>query len=124
VDESNPLDEKELLRAQIKAFEFYAQLIERAVGGSSRAKLPRWDEQRAAEYHALAEQLRQRLAELEAQEAQQEQQGQDTQHKPAGGQVASPAPAPASTSEDGGARAASEAEVAVSSGDAEAVAQE
>jgi hypothetical protein len=62
------LDEKELLRQQIKAFEFYAGLIDRAVGGGAQAKLPRWDEQRALEYRALAEQLRERLAELEAAE--------------------------------------------------------
>jgi hypothetical protein len=60
------LDEKELLRTQIKAYEFYAGLIDRAVGGGAQATLPRWDEQRALEYRALAEQLRRRLAELEA----------------------------------------------------------
>ncbi|HEV2235611.1 MAG TPA: hypothetical protein VGR57_03025 [Ktedonobacterales bacterium] len=62
------MDEKELLRQQIKAFEFYAGLIDRAVGGGAQAKLPRWDEQRALEYRALADQLRARLAELEAAE--------------------------------------------------------
>jgi hypothetical protein len=62
------MDEKELLRAQIKAYEYYARLIARAVGGGTAATLPRWDEQRAAEYQALADQLRQRLAELEAQD--------------------------------------------------------
>ncbi len=62
------MDEKDLLRAQIKSYEFYAGLIERAVGAGTQAKLPRWDEQRAAEYRALAEQLRRRLAELEAQD--------------------------------------------------------
>ena len=62
------MDEKELLRQQIKAFEFYAGLIDRAVGGGTQAKLPRWDEQRALEYRALADQLRARLAELEAAE--------------------------------------------------------
>jgi hypothetical protein len=62
------LDEKELLRQQIKAFEFYAGLIDRAVGGGAQATLPRWDEQRALEYRALADQLRARLAELEAAE--------------------------------------------------------
>jgi hypothetical protein len=64
------VDEKEMLKAQIKAYEFYAGLIERAVGGGQQAKLPRWDEQRAIEYRDLAAQLRARLAELEAQEAQ------------------------------------------------------
>jgi hypothetical protein len=63
------VDEKELLRTQIKSYEFYAGLIERAVGGGAGARLPRWDEQRAIEYRDLAAQLRQRLAELEAQEA-------------------------------------------------------
>jgi hypothetical protein len=62
------VDEKELLRIQIQSYEFYAGLIDRAVGGGAQAKLPRWDEQRAAEYRALAEQLRRRLAELEAQD--------------------------------------------------------
>lgn len=62
------MDEKALLRQQIKAFEFYAGLIDRAVGGGAQATLPRWDEQRALEYRALAEQLRARLAELEAAE--------------------------------------------------------
>jgi hypothetical protein len=69
VDERNTVDEKELLRAQIKAYEYYARLIARAVGGGAAPTLPRWDEQRAAEYQALADQLRQQLAELEAQEA-------------------------------------------------------
>lgn len=63
------MDEKELLKVQIKSYDFYAGLIERAVGGAAGARLPRWDEQRAIEYRALAEQLRQRLAELEAEEA-------------------------------------------------------
>jgi hypothetical protein len=62
------VDEKELLRTQIKSYEFYAGLIERAVGGGASARLPRWDEQRAIEYRQLADQLRQRLAELEARE--------------------------------------------------------
>jgi hypothetical protein len=62
------LDEKELLRTQIKAYEFYAGLIDRAVGAGAQATLPRWDEQRALEYRALADQLRAQLAELEAAE--------------------------------------------------------
>ena len=61
------MDEKEILIRQIKAYEFYAGLIERAVGGGAQARLPRWDEQRALEYRELAAQLRRRLAELEAQ---------------------------------------------------------
>lgn len=62
------MDEKELLKAQIKSYEFYAGLINRAVGGGASARLPRWDEQRAIEYRQLADQLRQQLAELEARE--------------------------------------------------------
>ena len=69
MDDRNVMDEMELLRAQIKAYEYYARLIARAVGGGAAPTLPRWDEQRAAEYQALADQLRQRLAELEAEEA-------------------------------------------------------
>ena len=61
---SNPLSERELLKIQIKTYEFYAGLIDRAVGGSHAAKLPKWDEQRAEEYKQLADQLRARLAEL------------------------------------------------------------
>ena len=80
------MDEKEVLKAQIKAYEFYAGLIERAVGGGQQARLPRWDEQRAIEYRELAAQLRARLAELEAQEA-------------AGAQAASAGPSPASASD-------------------------
>jgi hypothetical protein len=63
------VDEKERLKAQIKAYQYYAGLIERAVGGGAQPKLPRWDEQRAQEYRDLVVQLKQRLAELEAQEA-------------------------------------------------------
>lgn len=64
--EDDWVDEKELLKAQIKSYEFYAGLINRAVGGGASARLPRWDEQRAIEYRQLADQLRERLAELEA----------------------------------------------------------
>lgn len=66
---SNPLSERELLKIQIKTYEFYAGLIDRAVGGVHAAKLPKWDEQRAEEYKQLAEQLRARLAELDGREA-------------------------------------------------------
>lgn len=63
-------NEKELLRLQIQAYEFYAGLIDRAVtGGGREAVMPKWDEQRALEYRQLAEQLRQRLAELERDDA-------------------------------------------------------
>lgn len=64
---AQPVTDKELLRLQIQAYEFYAGLIGRAVGsGAHDAKMPRWDEQRAIEYRELAEQLRQQLADLEA----------------------------------------------------------
>lgn len=65
---SKPLSERELLQIQIKTYEFYAGLIDRAVGGTHSAKLPKWDEQRAEEYKQLADQLRARLAELDEQE--------------------------------------------------------
>src|SRR5215468_5242507 len=66
---SKQLSERDLIRLQIQAYEFYAGLIDRAVtDGAHEAKMPRWDEQRAVEYRLLAEQLRKRLAELEAQE--------------------------------------------------------
>lgn len=66
---SKPLSERELLQIQIKTYEFYAGLIDRAVGGTHSAKLPKWDEQRAEEYKQLADQLRARLAELDEREA-------------------------------------------------------
>lgn len=64
---SEPLNERELIKLQIQAYDFYAGLIDRAVvSGAHDAKMPKWDDQRAVEYRNLAEQLRQRLAELEA----------------------------------------------------------
>lgn len=66
---SKPLTERELLAIQIKTYDFYAGLIDRAVGGTHSAKLPKWDEQRAEEYKQLADQLRARLAELDEREA-------------------------------------------------------
>lgn len=64
--QQQPANEKELLRLQIQAYEFYAGLIDRAVSNGARESImPKWDEQRALEYKRLAEQLRQRLAELE-----------------------------------------------------------
>jgi hypothetical protein len=60
------LTERELIQLQIQAYDFYASLIDRAVGHGSSPKLPRWDDERALEYKRLADQLRQRLAELEA----------------------------------------------------------
>lgn len=65
---SQQLSERELIKLQIQAYEFYAGLIDRAVGAGAEAKMPRWDEQRALEYRLLADQLRLRLAELEAAE--------------------------------------------------------
>jgi hypothetical protein len=63
---TKPLTERELIELQIQAYEFYASLIDRAVGAPDyQAKLPRWDEDRAVEYRDLVEQLKQRLAELE-----------------------------------------------------------
>ncbi|HEX8983111.1 MAG TPA: hypothetical protein VF792_10105 [Ktedonobacterales bacterium] len=63
-------DEKELLRLQIQAYEFYSGLIDRAVtNGAHEAIMPKWDDQRALEYKRLADQLRERLAQLEQQSA-------------------------------------------------------
>lgn len=68
---AEPLSERELIKLQIQAYDFYAGLIDRAViGGAKEAKMPKWDEQRAVEYRDLANQLRQRLAELEANDPQ------------------------------------------------------
>ena len=64
-----PVTERELLEMQIKTYEFYARLIDRAVGGAASAILPKWDEERAREYEMLASELRTRLAELDAHEA-------------------------------------------------------
>jgi hypothetical protein len=62
---TQPLSERELLESQIKTYEFYARLIDRAVGGRTAAIMPKWDEQRAQEYARLAEELRARLAALD-----------------------------------------------------------
>lgn len=66
-----PVTKRELLQMQIKTYEFYAGLIDRAVtsGITGGGKLPKWDEQRAMEYKQLAEELRAQLAALEDQEA-------------------------------------------------------
>lgn len=61
------MTEKELLRMQISSYEFYADLIERAAGGTGN-ELPRWNAEKAQVYRAQAEQYRQRLVELEAEE--------------------------------------------------------
>ncbi len=60
------LTQRELIQLQIQTYDFYASLIDRAVGHGAGPKRPRWDEERAIEYKRLADQLRQRLAELEA----------------------------------------------------------
>lgn len=68
--QQQPEDEMELLRLQIQAYEFYAGLIDRAVtNGAREAIMPKWDEQRAIEYKQLADQLRERLAQLEQEDA-------------------------------------------------------
>lgn len=68
--QQQPEDEKELLRLQIQAYEFYAGLIDRAVtNGAREVIMPKWDEQRAIEYKQLADQLRERLAQLEQEDA-------------------------------------------------------
>ncbi len=55
---TKPLTERELIQLQIQAYEFYASLIDRAVGAPDyQAKLPRWDEGRAEEYREIVEQL-------------------------------------------------------------------
>jgi hypothetical protein len=65
---SKPLSKRELLEMQIRTYEFYADLIDRAVGGS-QVKMPKWDDQRALEYKMLADELRSQLAQLDAAEA-------------------------------------------------------
>lgn len=60
--------ERELLEIQIKTYEFYAGLIDRAVSGVSSVTMPKWDIQRAYEYKQLADDLRKRLAALDAEQ--------------------------------------------------------
>jgi hypothetical protein len=67
---SYPMTEKELLRLQIRSYDFYADLIERAVGGTGDER-PKWNSERAQQYRKLADDARRRLEEIEAQEAQQ-----------------------------------------------------
>jgi hypothetical protein len=55
---SKPVSKRELLEMQIKTYEFYAGLIDRAIGGSRANTMPKWDEQRALEYRQLADGLR------------------------------------------------------------------
>lgn len=64
-----PLSERELLQIQIQSYEFYARLIDRAVGSGNSSIMPKWDEERAREYKRLADELRARLAEMDAREA-------------------------------------------------------
>jgi hypothetical protein len=61
------MTEKELLRMQIRSYEFYADLIERSSGGTGD-ELPRWNTEKAGQYRRLAEEYRRRLAEVEAAE--------------------------------------------------------
>ena len=56
------MTEKERLETQARSFEFYAGLIERAVGRG--APLPVWGPMTAEEYRDLARQYRQRAAQL------------------------------------------------------------
>jgi hypothetical protein len=66
---SKPVSKRELLEMQIKTYEFYAGLIDRAIGGSRASTMPKWDEQRALEYRQLADGLREQLAEIDKQDA-------------------------------------------------------
>jgi len=66
---SKPVSKRELLEMQIKTYEFYAGLIDRAIGGPRANTMPKWDEQRALEYRQLADGLREQLAELDKQDA-------------------------------------------------------
>ena len=81
---TQPLSERELLESQIKAYEFYARLIDRAVGGSAAAIMPKWDEQRAQDYARLADELRARLAALDEKTADAPATDPDGEQVPAG----------------------------------------
>ena len=61
------MTEKELLQMQIRSYDFYADLIERAAGGTSN-ELPKWNSERSQQYRQLAAQYRQRLEAVEAAE--------------------------------------------------------
>ncbi len=65
------MTEKERLEIQARSFEFYAGLIERAVGRG--APLPVWGPMTAEEYRQLAQEYRQRAARLAEQESAQAQ---------------------------------------------------
>ena len=60
------MTEKERLETQARSFEFYAGLIERAIGRG--AALPVWGPMTAEEYRDLAKQYRERAAALPEQE--------------------------------------------------------
>jgi len=60
------MTEKERLEKQAQSFEFYAGLIERAVGRG--APLPVWGPTTAEEYRRLAQEYRRRAVLLEKQE--------------------------------------------------------
>jgi hypothetical protein len=64
--EAGSMTEKERLEIQARSFEFYAGLIERAVGRG--APLPVWGPMTAEEYRQLAQEYRQRAARLAEQE--------------------------------------------------------
>jgi hypothetical protein len=61
------MTEKELLQMQIRSYDFYADLIERSVGGTGN-ELPKWNSERAQQYRELAAQYRKRLEDVEAAE--------------------------------------------------------
>ena len=60
------MTEKERLEIQARSFEFYAGLIERAVGRG--APLPVWSSMTAQEYRQLAKEYRQRAVRVTEQE--------------------------------------------------------
>ncbi|HEY7348939.1 MAG TPA: hypothetical protein VH599_11565 [Ktedonobacterales bacterium] len=60
------MTEKERLEIQARSFEFYAGLIERAVGRG--APLPVWGPMTAEEYRQQAQEYRRRAAQLSKQE--------------------------------------------------------
>jgi hypothetical protein len=92
----NTPSERELLQIQIKAYEFYAGLIDRAVSGTSSVTMPKWDVQRAAEYKQLADELRRKLAELNEQET---TAGDTANAAPSPQPVQAPSPTPTTVAE-------------------------
>ena len=65
------MTEKELLQMQIRSYDFYADLIERAAIGAAD-ELPKWNHEKALRYRQLAADYRRRLATVEAAEAAQQ----------------------------------------------------